>query len=140
MTPSTPPRRWSLVAFPGDGKSSFAAQMKKPILPIDVDARFSEVFALAGGEAELGALAVGLPQLILPQGADQFHNARALTAIGAARALLNDEQSPGSIRDGVSALLTDDRQRAVTIRLCDEIAALPAPADVVAELVELVDR
>jgi len=88
----------------------------------------------------LGALAVGLPQLILPQGADQFHNARALTAIGAARALRNDEQSPGSIRDGVSALLTDDRERAVTIRLCDEIAALPAPADVVAELVELVDR
>lgn len=56
MTPSTPPRRWSLVAFPGDGKSSFAAQMKKPILPIDVDARFSEVFALAGGEVlELSA-------------------------------------------------------------------------------------
>jgi UDP:flavonoid glycosyltransferase YjiC (YdhE family) len=31
----------------------------------------------------LGALEVGLPQLLLPQGADQFVNAEMLTAAGA---------------------------------------------------------
>ncbi|MET0965837.1 MAG: glycosyltransferase, partial [Nakamurella sp.] len=87
----------------------------------------------------LGALAAGLPQLILPQGADQFHNARSLVDVGAARALRADEQSPGAIADAVAALLADDApERAVIGRLSDEIAAMPAPADVVPELDRLV--
>lgn len=45
-----PARRWALVGYPGDGKSSFAAQMKTPILPIDVDGRFLEVEHLANGD------------------------------------------------------------------------------------------
>ena len=43
----------------------------------------------------LGALEAGLPQLVLPQGADQFFNAEILTAAGVARALQNDAQRPG---------------------------------------------
>ena len=43
----------------------------------------------------LSALEVGLPQLLLPQGADQFVNAEILTSAGAARALPNDAQLPG---------------------------------------------
>ena len=53
----------------------------------------------------LGAFAAGLPQLILPQGADQFHNARSLAGVGAGRALLNDEQLPGTIAQAVSEML-----------------------------------
>ena len=45
-----PARRWALIGFPGDGKSSFAAQMQTPILPIDVDGRFREVEHLANGD------------------------------------------------------------------------------------------
>jgi len=87
----------------------------------------------------LGALAAGLPQLILPQGADQFHNARSLVTFGAARALLADDQVPGAIGDAVAALLAIDApERAVIAGLRDEIAALPAPADVVPELDRLV--
>ena len=87
----------------------------------------------------LGVLAAGLPQLILPQGADQFHNARSLADFGAARALLGDDQSPGAIGDAVAALLlVDAPERAVTAGLRSEIAALPAPADVVAELDSLI--
>ena len=87
----------------------------------------------------LGALAAGLPQLILPQGADQFHNARSLADLGAARALLDDEQLPGTIGAAVAALLrVDAPERAVTAGLRDEIAALPAPADVVPALARMV--
>lgn len=85
----------------------------------------------------LGALAAGLPQLILPQGADQFHNARVLADIGAGRALLNNEQTPGAIRAAVAELLTGGPVSAVSIRLGEEIAAMPAPADVVRVLVKL---
>jgi UDP:flavonoid glycosyltransferase YjiC (YdhE family) len=87
----------------------------------------------------LGVLAAGLPQLILPQGADQFHNAGSLAELGAARALLGDQQVPGAIGDAVAALLAVDApERSVIAGLRDEIAALPAPADVVSELDKLV--
>jgi UDP:flavonoid glycosyltransferase YjiC (YdhE family) len=85
----------------------------------------------------LGALAAGLPQLLLPQGADQFQNADALTAIGAARALHNDEQKTGTIGETASAMLNDGSERVVAARLRDEIAAQPAPAEVVPELLRL---
>lgn len=85
----------------------------------------------------LGALAEGLPQLILPQGADQFMNAQVLTQVGAARALLNEEQLPGAIQANASALLGAGTEREVAARLRDEIAAQPAPAEVVPQLVEL---
>ena len=46
--PQYPPRLWALVGFPGSGKSTFATQMRGPILAIDADQRFAEVLALAG--------------------------------------------------------------------------------------------
>jgi Protein of unknown function (DUF1205) len=50
----------------------------------------------------LSAVEVGLPQLLLPQGADQFFNAEILRAAGAARALPKDAQQPGAIGKAVS--------------------------------------
>lgn len=88
----------------------------------------------------LSALEVGLPQLILPQGADQFFNAEMLTAVGAARALQNDAQTPGAIREAAQALLGEAPERTVAAQLHDEIAAMPAPADVVPALLDLVRR
>ena len=43
-----PPRLWALVGYPGSGKSTFAAQMRGPLLVIDADHRFQEVLGLAG--------------------------------------------------------------------------------------------
>lgn len=86
----------------------------------------------------LAALELGLPQLILPQGADQFFNAEILTDVGAGRALLNDAQAPGAIGEAAVGLLSDGRERAVAAQLRDEIAGMPAPADVIPALVALV--
>ena len=47
--PKYPPRQWAIVGYPGSGKSTFAAQMKGPILVIDADHRFAEVLNVAGG-------------------------------------------------------------------------------------------
>ncbi len=85
----------------------------------------------------LSALEVGLPQLLLPQGADQFFNAEILTTTGAGRALPNDAQQPGAIGEAVQALLGDSPERQIAARVRDEIAAMPAPADVVPALVAL---
>jgi UDP:flavonoid glycosyltransferase YjiC (YdhE family) len=85
----------------------------------------------------LGALEVGLPQLLLPQGADQFSNAEILTTSGAGRALPNDAQQPGAIGEAVRALLGDSPERDTSARVRDEITAMPPPADVVPALVRL---
>ena len=45
-----PPRQWALVGYPGSGKSTFAAQMRGPLLVIDSDHRFAEVAGQAAGE------------------------------------------------------------------------------------------
>ena len=83
-----------------------------------------------GAGTVLGALEAGLPQLILPQGADQFANGDLLTAAGAGRALLNDDQTPGAIGAAVTALLGESSERAVAKQIQGEMAAMPSPADV----------
>lgn len=88
----------------------------------------------------LGALGEGIPQLILPQGADHFHNAAALVRAGAGRALRNEEQLPGTIADAVGALLTTaGPERAAARRISADIEALPAPADVVPTVVDFAE-
>src|SRR5512132_3755127 len=85
----------------------------------------------------LGALEAGLPQLLLPQGADQFINAETLTTAGAVRALTNEAQQPGAIGEAVQTLLGDCPERQVAARLRDEIATMPAPDEVVPALLDL---
>jgi UDP:flavonoid glycosyltransferase YjiC (YdhE family) len=85
----------------------------------------------------LSALEVGLPQLLLPQGADQFLNAEILAAAGAARALSTDAHQPGAIGEEVRELLGNAPERQAATRLRNEIAAMPSPGDVVPALVKL---
>jgi len=47
--PGYPLRLWALVGYPRGGKSTFATQMRGPLLPIDADNRFAEVMDLALG-------------------------------------------------------------------------------------------
>ena len=84
----------------------------------------------------LAALEAGLPQVILPQGADQPFNADLIARSGAGRRQANDDYAPGSIAALVEPLLGDCPERATAVRIAAEIAAMPAPAEVVPELVE----
>ncbi len=90
-----------------------------------------------GTGSVLGALEAGIPQLILPQGADQFMNADLLSQVGAARAVVEQEPPPGTIREAVSALMGDSAERRVAQQLRDEIAGMPSPAEVVDRLADL---
>lgn len=84
-----------------------------------------------GSGTALAATAAGLAQLLLPQGADHFFNVEVLSGQGSARGLLNADQHPGAIAEAVTALLADGPERAAARALAAEIAAMPAPADVV---------
>ena len=87
-----------------------------------------------GAGTTLGGLANGIPQLLLPQGADHPFNAAALVRAGAGRTLSNEQQAPGAIGAAVAALLADGPERQVAKRIQAEMAAMPSPADIAASL------
>ena len=93
------------------------------------------VVSHAGSGTFLGALAEGLPQLCLPQAADQFRNSDGARRAGVAVVLHPDESSPEAITSAVGTLLTDDSVRRRARGVAGEIAAMPAPAAVVDVLV-----
>jgi UDP:flavonoid glycosyltransferase YjiC (YdhE family) len=86
-----------------------------------------------GTGTTLGAAAAGVPQLLLPQAADQFRNAAAAAGVG--RGLPDVLAEPaGTIRAAALALLSDRAERDAARQLAAAIAAMPAPADVVRTL------
>lgn len=93
-----------------------------------------------GSGTTLGALAVGAPQLILPQGADQFANADAVSAAGAALRLLPDELSADAVADHVRKLLPHSGHRDAARAIAEEIARMPAPDEVASRLPEYAQR
>ena len=87
-----------------------------------------------GSGTMLGALWHGLPQLALPHGADQFTNAQALLDSGAGRRLLPEEITADAVTEALQALLIEPGYREAARGLAAEIAAMPAPAEVVSVL------
>jgi UDP:flavonoid glycosyltransferase YjiC (YdhE family) len=107
-----------------------------PLLP-SCDA----VLCHAGSGTTLATLAAGLPLVLVPQGADQFDNARACERAGAARILMPDQVTPDAVRHAVRTVLPDDSsERAAARTLAAEIAAMPSAIEVVNELESSADR
>ena len=94
----------------------------------------SAVVSHTGSGTMLGALAAGLPQVCLPRGADQFANADRIKAVGAGLRLLPEELTPDSLRSALRAVLYDDVYAQSARAVQAEIAAMPSPAEVLAEL------
>lgn len=86
----------------------------------------------------LGALVHGLPQLIIPRGADQFWNAQAIESGGLGRALPPALLDPAAVADEARGLLADRDMRGRLAEVRAELAALPAPAELVPELLALI--
>lgn len=85
------------------------------------------VVSHAGSGTFLAAIAAGLPQLCLPQGADQFLNADAGSAAGAALTLAPDEATATSIRHALQRVLEDPAFAAAARVVAADIAAMPGP-------------
>ena len=93
------------------------------------------VICHGGSGTILGALAHGRPLLVLPQGADQFDNARRIAAVGAGLSVPLDDR----IREATFALLEDDSYSRTAAALADEIAAMPDAGSAARALEELAD-
>ncbi|QMU76339.1 glycosyltransferase family 1 protein [Streptacidiphilus sp. PB12-B1b] len=91
-----------------------------------------------GGSGSLaGALAHGLPSVLLPMGADQPHNARRCVALGTGRVLDPVTASPEDVREAVATVLADHAYRRAAGRLRDEINALPGVETTVPRIEQL---
>ncbi|SNQ46317.1 putative glycosyltransferase [Frankia canadensis] len=96
--------------------------------------RCDVVVSQGGAGILLGALAHGLPQLVLPQAADQFANAAAVGGVGAALVLEGSAATPSAICEAVNALLTNPRYVIAARALAAEIDAMPGPDDALASI------
>jgi UDP:flavonoid glycosyltransferase YjiC (YdhE family) len=90
--------------------------------------RCSAVVSHGGSGSLLGALAHGLPSVLLPMGADQPLNAARGEALGVARVLDVVRAAPEDVRDAVAAVLAEPGYRSAAERMRDELAAFPGPA------------
>lgn len=81
----------------------------------------------------LAGLAAGVPQILTPQGADQFMNAELLGERGIA-AVVAHEAPAGAVATAVTRVLTEEALRSRVAGLRAEIAAMPSPSEVVGYL------
>jgi len=89
--------------------------------------RATAVVSHAGSGTVLGALGEGLPQVCLPQAADQFRNSLGVTRSGAGLSLHPDDATPQAIGAAVRRILVEEQFREAALGIADDIRAMPAP-------------
>jgi len=99
--------------------------------------RVCAVVSHAGSGSVAGALAFGLPQVLLPLGADQPLNAARCEALGCGIVLDPLTVTPGEVRDAVRQVLGEEQFRRAAGRLRAEILALPPAAEALEPLERL---
>jgi UDP:flavonoid glycosyltransferase YjiC (YdhE family) len=93
-------------------------------------ARSSVVVTHGGASSTLGPLALGVPLVMIPLGADHFTNAELAAATGAATVLDLRTVGPDDLRDAVATALAEPARSAAG-RIAAEIAEMPSPEAVV---------
>jgi len=91
-----------------------------------------------GSGSVIGALAHGLPLVVIPMGGDQSLNAARCEQLGAGIALDAVQATPKSVGDAVAGVLLAPSYRTAAERIRDEIAGLPGPDAAVPLLERLV--
>ena len=91
-----------------------------------------------GAGTSLTALALGVPQVVLPQGADQPANAAVLAERGLAVLVRPETISAAAVRDSLSRVLDEPGFGSAAEAVRAEIHAMPSPADVAGSLAALV--
>ena len=98
----------------------------------------SDVVVHHGGAGTSWAtLSAGRPALVLPQGGDQFSNARELVRVGAAHSIEPVELSGSAVRRSLEELLTNPAATLRAQAVAAENAALPGPQELAAAIASI---
>jgi UDP:flavonoid glycosyltransferase YjiC (YdhE family) len=92
--------------------------------------RCSAVISHAGSGTVIGALAHGVPMVLVPMGADQPANAERCAALGVGVTLDALDSTPSDAADALHTVLTDPSYRTAASALRAETAAMPTPEEV----------
>ena len=90
-----------------------------------------------GSGSMLGALAHGVPLLVIPRGADQWTNAERVVAAGAGRCLLRDQVSAEAVREQVMTLLGDPAYADAAATVQAQIREMPSAGEAIVRIEEL---
>ncbi|HEY3609797.1 MAG TPA: glycosyltransferase [Pseudonocardiaceae bacterium] len=96
------------------------------------------VISHGGSGSVVGALAHGVPVVLLPIGADQPHNTEQCLRLGVGKELDPVSVTPRDVRAAVAEVMADSSYRRAAERVRAEILELPEPARVVPLLEHLV--
>jgi UDP:flavonoid glycosyltransferase YjiC (YdhE family) len=96
--------------------------------------RCDAVVAHAGSGSVFGALAHGLPLVLAPRGADQFENADACEALGAAEKILPADLTPERVRAALERVFGDPTYAETARAVATEIDEMPTPAAAAEEI------
>jgi UDP:flavonoid glycosyltransferase YjiC (YdhE family) len=100
----------------------------EPYVALSEVLKRSDAVVTAGGfNTVMGALEYGLPMLVLPRGADQPTNARAVSSVGAGVWIDPQEVTQETILDGVRAVLRGTFYRTGAARMQEFIERMPGP-------------
>ncbi len=91
-----------------------------------------------GSGTVLGGLAAGVPQVVVPFGADQPENAKRIAAIGAGLALINPEADV--LAAVIQRVLANDAFRRAARAVAIDMATLPTVDDAVDSLLKYAAR
>lgn len=94
----------------------------------------SAVVSHAGLGTMIGAIAAGVPMVLIDMGADHPINGGRAAALGVAELLKRDGLDPAALRDAVERMLHDPLPTTRAAALADEYARLPPPSKAVALL------
>ena len=96
----------------------------------------SAVISHGGSGTLLGALAHGIPLVLLPRGADQFENAARCERAGAAVVLPPDRATADAIATAVRRVLSESSYAETARRVAAEFEQMGTPAEVAAAVEE----
>jgi MGT family glycosyltransferase len=98
--------------------------------------RSAAVVSHGGSGTTLGALAHGVPLVLVPQGADQFDNANRVEAAGAAVVLRPGEVTAASVRAALERVLDEPEFALAARAVAADIARMGTPDEVAAAVEE----
>ena len=117
-----------LTPFPAN------ARVEQFIPQAEVLPSASAIVHHGGAGTTFGALAHGVPQVILPQGADNYEHAAVCETAGTAITLRPEMLTPANLAAAVRAFVHDELYTAASRRCAEEIAAMPEATSVATAL------
>ena len=115
-------------------------QVERYIPQADLLPRCSLVVHHGGSGTMFGALAHGVPQLVIPQGADNFVNADHVERAGVGLSIRADDLQPAEVRRCVRAVLDNGSFAAKAAQVEREVAAMPGADEVASRLITRITR